>query len=237
MNIKSKLKLLIGLLTVGLICAALLVYTNLQAATINSSSATLKFSRYAIGSEYSGIIVNQYVKAGDVITTGEPLFVLSSDTLKDRLASGQTRSADLNYKLTKKNELTISAIKGGVLGNVAYSQGSFVSAGNTIATVNDTAAAEANGQFYLSSVEYSKLQPNTPIIVTLAGNKEIKSTIKGISQRSKDGKTVTIVSTNLTKLDTDQTVYNDETPISMTLTLNQNTYYSRLKSFAQAHGF
>lgn len=236
MSIKSGLKLVSSLFLVALICASLLIYVNANMATVESHSASLEFTSYALGSEYDGIISRQYVVSGDKVTTGQPLFEISSDVLKQRLSSGDTKPSDLNYKLTSTKDLIISAQNNGVIGKVNFVLRSFITSGQILATINDISEAKIKAEFNLSGPQYSKLSPSTPLIVTVAGGKKVPSTIKGISQKSKDGKTITTVTAAATKLDSDQTIYDNETPITMKLTLNTDIYYDRLVRLANTNG-
>lgn len=236
MSIKSGIKLVSSLFFVAIVCAGLLIYVNANMATVESRSASLEFSSYAVGSEYDGIISRQYVVSGDKVTAGQSLFEISSDVLKQRLASGTTKPSDLNYKLTSDKDLIISAQNNGVIGKVNFVQRSFVTSGQVLATINDTSQAKVKAEFNLSGPQYSKLNPSTPLTVTLAGGKKVASTIKGISQKSKDGKTITTVTAAATNLDSNQVVYDNETPITMKLTLNTDIYYDRLVRLASANG-
>lgn len=234
-NFKSRVKLFSGVLLVTLLCIGLAVYLDKQSATVGSSSAQLQTESYAVGSEYDGLITREYVMVGDHVTKGQTLFELSSDSLKVQLSAGGIKKTDLNYKLTSDGSLIFTATRAGTVDDLKFSEGSFIKAGDVVATVSDTAKAVIRAEFYLSGPQYAKFSPQTPVMITLAGDKKKTGKITSIDQRSRSGKTVTIVEVAIDKLDDSQTVYVNSSPVSMELILNSNTYFDWIKRTTKSY--
>jgi multidrug efflux pump subunit AcrA (membrane-fusion protein) len=235
MNSKSRLKLFFGLLFVLLVCGALALYLNYSESRIGSNGASIKINSIAVGTEYNGIITKEYVSVNDKVTQGEPLFELKSDVLSEQIANGQVDPSSLSYKLDPTNDaLIFTAQDSGVITQIAYATGSFVSAGSTITTISDASDATLSANFYLSNPEYNQLSLETPAIIHFPGGKTTTVPIAGITQYSQGGRTVTTVRIALSNLDTNQTVYAASGPLSVDLQLNTNPLYSRLNHNAVA---
>ena len=234
-NAKSRIKLFIGILFVTALCFSLAIYTDNQAAKIGSNSAELQMESYAVGSEYSGIITKQYVNTGDHVTQGSTLFELSNDVLKQQLKNGDVKAEDLSYKISTTNTLLLVASHDGTVGKINFLQGSFVTAGDIIATISDTKQAVINAEYYLSNPQYAQLNPRTPVSVILAGNARSTGTITSINQSSHEGKTLTTIKIAIDKLDDGQVVYDNSSPVYAELTLNTNTLYQRLRKIVSAY--
>jgi hypothetical protein len=229
MNFKARLKLFFGIVFILLLCGSLALYLNYSESRVGSNGASLKLNSIAVGTEYSGIIVKENVSLDETVRAGEPLFELRSDILSAQLASGQVKASSLNYKIDPANGAIIfTAANSGIITALNYTQGSFVSAGATIATISDTSSALLTANFYLSSPEYNQLSPATPTIVHFPGGKKITAPISGITQFSQNGHTITTVSVVLHNLDGNQAIYASSEPLTVDLQLNTNPLYSRL---------
>ena len=223
---------MLGIIVLSAGCAGIIIYENNAFATVGASSATLILPTFTVGSEYSGLITAQDVNVGDPVSVGQPLFELRSDQLTAELASGQLSATKLNYSLASDGGLVITARQNGVVTQINGLKGSFVSAGMSIATITGTADASVRSNFELSGPEYAKIQPTTEVEVSVGGNK-MAGTITGITQRSVNGHTFTIVDATLPTISRSQTVYANGTPASAKLVLNTHTYYQQL--LAESH--
>ncbi len=235
MNFKSRLKLLLSIIVVLSICACLALYVNYSEATVGSNSASLTLTSYDVGSEYDGILTAQYVNEGQQVAKNEPLFEVRSNILAQQLASGEVKASNLSYKIDPKNDaLIFTAAQSGVVTELNYSQGSFVTAGKVIAIIANTEKATVTANFYLSNPQYDHLSPETPVMVRLAGNTQIKATVAGISQYSENGRTITSIKLGLNHLSSRETEYDTNAPVSATLLLNTHPMYLQLAHLVKA---
>jgi multidrug resistance efflux pump len=236
MNFKSRVKLFFSIIAVLLLCGGLVLHVNYSEARVGSNSASLHLNSYAVGTEYNGVITKQYVAVNDHVAKGEPLFELKSDVLNQAITSGQIRLASLSYKLDPATgALVFTAQRSGVVTQLNYTQGSFVSAGKVIAMIADTSDATLSANFYLSGPEYNRLSPATPAIIHFPGGKQVTARVAGITQFSQNGRTVTTVKVTLASLDTNQTVYGTTAPLSIDLELSTNPLYDRLSHNARVY--
>jgi multidrug resistance efflux pump len=236
MNVKARIKLFLGLILVLLMSGGLVVYLNYSEARVGSNGASLQYNSVAVGTEYNGLITKQDVDLNDNVVKGEPLFELKSDVLSQEIANNQIKPSSLSYKVDPTNDaLIFTAQRSGVVTQLNYTQGSFVSAGKTIAMISNTSDATISANFYLSSQEYDRLSPATPAVIHFPGGAASTATIEGVTQFSQNGHTVTTVKVTLTNLTPNQTIYDSNAPLSVDLVLNTNTLYSRINHVADAY--
>jgi multidrug resistance efflux pump len=234
MNFKSRLKLLLSIIFVLIICGVLVVYVNYSESTVGSTEASLQLNTYTVGSEYDGIMTVQDVSAGDQVAKGEPLFEIRSDILSQEISSGEVQASNLSYKLDPKNNaLIFTAAQSGIVTELDYGQGSFVTAGKVIAVIANTSKATVTANFYLSNPQYDRLSPSTPVTVHLAGNKLTAATIAGISQYSQAGHTVTSIKLTLDHLNNNETEYDADAPVSASLQLNPHPMYAQIERYTK----
>lgn len=232
MNFVKRLKLFAALLVLSIGCFGLVVYENTVVASVGASSANLIVPTYTVGSEYAGTITRQYVNGGETVKDGQKLFELKSDQLTSALASGQLKEANLTSQLNDDGAIVLSAQHDGVVSEVNYLKGSFVSPGKPIAVIKGTDVASVRASFELSGPQYAKLNPGSPITVHFAG-KDMMAKISGITQQSNNGHTFTVIDAKLPSITQDQTVYNAGTPMTVHVILDTNTLYNRLHRLVQ----
>jgi multidrug efflux pump subunit AcrA (membrane-fusion protein) len=231
-NFVKRLKLVFGIILLTITCASLVVYENANIANVGASSANLIVPTYSVGSEYAGTVTKQYVNLGDSVKDGQALFELKSDQLSAAIASGELRSVNLTNKLADDGAIILTAQHSGVIASVNYLKGSFVAAGMPLATIKSTDSASVRASFELSGPQYAKLVPNTPLLIKFGGT-TLTAHITGISQRSRNAHTFTIVDATLPSISKGQTIYGAGTPLIAHMTLNTNTLYHRLRRSVQ----
>jgi pyruvate/2-oxoglutarate dehydrogenase complex dihydrolipoamide acyltransferase (E2) component len=227
MNLKNWFKLTFGVVLLGLFCFGLIVYENNSIATVGASSATLLLPSYSVGAEYNGMVTKQYVNVGDSVSAGQKLFEIRSDQLTSELASGTLSASSINYTPASDGGFIIAATRSGVISQINSLAGSFVTAGSPIAVITATSGASVRANFDLSGPQYNKVEPSTPVVVSLGGS-AFQATITGITQESVGGHTMTVVDANMPPINKSQTIYANGTPAAAKLILNSNTLYERL---------
>jgi multidrug efflux pump subunit AcrA (membrane-fusion protein) len=229
MNLKRKLSLTVSILMVLLICSALVVYGNAQAAVIGAASANLTAPSYTVGSEFAGVIDKQFVSEGDTVKKGQKLFTVQSAQLLSQLNSGQLSSANFPERLTADGALIIVASHDGVVTHIGYLAGAFVPAGQTIATINGNSGLSIEASFVLSGPQYARLTPNSQLHVKLGGQ-DITARVTGVTQRSSNGKTYTIVTGKLPTVQKGQTLYSTGSSVRARIILTDQTFYKSLRT-------
>ncbi len=228
MNAIKRLKFVLYVIALAVVCFGLVVYENNTIASVGASSASLITPSYNVGSEYAGTIIHQYVNTGDSVKLGQKLFEIKSDQLTAALAGGQLKANNLNSMLAGDGGVILTAQHDGIISEIDFLEGSFVGAGKSVAVIKGLNGVSVRANFELSSPQYSKLLPSTPIQVRFAGQ-TVDAKITGISQQSINGHTITIVTAGLPSLTASQTIYSAGTPVTAHLILNTNTLYHRLR--------
>ena len=120
-------------------------------------SASLVAEDYPVGTDYSGTITEQYVKVGDQVTAGQPLFEIESAALERDLAQGLVNKDNLTHEVKDDNTLVITATNAGQVDTVAYATGAFVPSNSTIATVQQAGTMYVEADFLLSAKDYARI--------------------------------------------------------------------------------
>lgn len=227
MSIKKTLKLLVSIMVLMTFCAGLVIYENNYIASIGAHSADILLPTYNVGTEYNGLITQQYVTVGSPVHTGQKLFEIKSSQLTTDLANGTLTSSNLNYQLASDGGFVVTAERNGVISQINALEGSFVTSGSSLATITSTKGASVRADFDLSGPQYAKVSPETPVMVGIGGS-EYQATISGITQQSVSGHTYTIVTASMPTLSKSQTIYANGTPAQAKLIVNTNTIYDRL---------
>ena len=120
-----------------------------QPATIGSIQSSIQGSGNARAKESAAITLTQggtvqevFVTAGDVVTTGQPLYSIRSQAAEDEVTAARERveslQKDMNQLYEKANNLTVRAPFSGKLIEVSeFETGSDVSSGAAVATLAD----------------------------------------------------------------------------------------------------
>jgi multidrug efflux pump subunit AcrA (membrane-fusion protein) len=234
MSIKKWLKFILAIIILGTGCFGLVLYENNYIATVGAHSASILLPTYAVGTEYNGEITKQYVSVGDAVKVGQRLFELKSDQLSAEVATGDLKVSNLTYQTASDGGFIITASQNGVISQINTPSGSFVNAGSTIAEITGVSGVSVRSNFELSSPEYAKVQPSTPLLVSLGGA-TYHATITGITQQSANGYTYTVITASLPTISTDQTIYTNGTPVSTKLVLNSSPLYQRIEGDIRSH--
>ena len=91
MTWQTRIKLLLGVAAVLALVGVLSLRLDAEVRTVHAVQGALAAQEYEVGTDYSGVLVDQYVKPGDVVSPGDPLFALKSNRLRRDLASGLIR--------------------------------------------------------------------------------------------------------------------------------------------------
>lgn len=213
------------------VAASLVVYSNYSAARVTAQGATVQSATYSVGTEFSGVITQQFVQAGNIVTAGEPLFYLKSSDLTSALNNGQITTADLTSSLTGDGQLIISAVKAGRVQQVDYSLGSFVPANKEIATLTDASNLKVDGVFKMTAHQFAEVNDTTPLQVTLANGSKLTTNVSEINILQQGA----ILSVDISATINNSTAYDqlqagNSSPAKATLQLNNSTLWHSLSN-------
>lgn len=167
MNPQARKRLFVSFIILILVCFGLYLYFDNSQAVATAQTAQLKTNTYDVGTTYSGQITKQYVQEGDTVKAGDKLFEIDSAELKVSLQKSDVSRASLGIPLTKDNDILVEATKAGSVKTIDQSQGSFVPANTVLATISQTSNLQVEASVNLSPDQYSHINHNSRLIVTL----------------------------------------------------------------------
>jgi len=222
MTWRKRIGLMVGLLFVLILAAGLTMYVNNNNGKIAGLSASLMAEDYPVGTDYSGTITKQYVKVGDQVKPGQPLFEIESPILARDLAQGLVTKDSLSHELKGNNTLVITATNAGQVDSVAYTAGAFVPANSTVATVQQAGTMYVSADFVLTAKDYARLPTNATLDVQLPNNTTIVAKVSQLKVTTENGQARTTVQAYSPALSKGAGVFAVGTPVGATLYLKNN---------------
>lgn len=218
MTWKTRIKLMLGVAAVLALVAGLSLRLDAQVRTVHAVEGSLAAQEYEVGTDYSGVLVDQYVKPGDTVSPGDPLFALKSNRLRRDLASGLIRTQDSTYKIRDESTLMFIATAAGTVQSVEYLEGAYVPANTVIATVEVADSLYATADFRLRPAEYALIRDAQDMTVTLPNGTTVAADITDVTVAADDNIAFTTVRAQALDL-TDEALFGAGTPVSTTIEL------------------
>ncbi len=228
MKAKTRLKFLLGIAAVILLCGALFVYLDFSMSRIASVDAQLDSDIYTIGIDYSGIIEKQYIDEGAYIKTNDPLFELRSSTLSEAIRNNEVAKSSLLYTVKDDGLVLISAAAPGQVQSIAYRQGAFVPANSQIAVVNSEDKLFVSATYKLSAPDYARLDTSSKISITFPDNKTVQGSVYDISLKTVDREVLTTVRARFDQDAVNKVAFSVGTPVKTVLYLNSDSWLNRI---------
>jgi len=222
MTWRKRIGLALGLLSVVVLAAGLTMIVNNNSGKVAGKSASLMAEDYPVGTDYSGTITEQYVKIGDQVQAGQPLFELQSATLERDLAQGLVNTENLTYEVKNNNTLVITATNAGQVQDIAYADGAFVPSNSTIATVQEAGTMFVAADFLLSAKDYARIPAQADIDIVLPNNEQITAQVSEIKVSTENGEARTIIKAYSDQLSNGTGLFAVGTPVQATLHLTND---------------
>lgn len=217
----SRIKLAVGLIaTVAIVAVCTLVFNQRQNSA-QSTSAAIVAERYPVGTDYGGIVTQQFALPGDVVRAGDPLFELRSLALQRDVASGHVVDPEV---AAADGTSTVVATVDGTLADVEVPQGGFARAGSVLAVIDRAGSLAVDADFLLSARDYARITADAEAELLLPNRKTLTGTVSRIDVATLDGNalsTVRISSDQLTAA-TASGVFQPGTPVVVTLRLRDD---------------
>ena len=227
---KTRLKIFFGTILIFIICGALFIYMDYMGSRLGSTAAVLKSDTVTVGTDYAGTVTKQFVQVGDPVTSGETLFYVKSSSLIQALNSNQLQAKDLLYALTPDRQLIVTANAAGFMSSINYGQGSYVPNSSVIATITTNDALIVSATFKMSPTQYALTTNDTPLVITLPDGSTATAQVNDVSITTQTNPLVVTVSGTVKGLSNQSAKAGQNgTPVNASLTLRQNTYWSKLK--------
>ncbi|WP_341954578.1 biotin/lipoyl-binding protein [Salinibacterium sp. TMP30] len=225
MTWRSNLKLFIGLVAVLALVLGLTVIFTQRQAQVTSVSASIAAERYPVGIDYGGTLVESFITTDDQrVSEGDVLFTLQSPSLQADLAEGLLKPETVAYTVTEDGTITLTAAVPGTVRDVTTQPGSFVQAGQVLATIERVGTLSVVAQYELTGRDYSRIGDGAPVILLLPNGASIEGSVSTIDVQTVDGQAETTIRVHSASL-TDG-AYNGlvkaGTPVTATLKLSDD---------------
>ena len=218
MTWRTRSKLMVGVAGVLALVAGLCLRLDAQLRTVHAVEGSLAAQEYEVGTEYSGVLVDQYVKPGDTVSPGDVLFALKSNGLRRDLANGLIQPKDSTYSIRNNNTLRFLATAAGTVQAVRYQEGAFIPANTVIATVEVADSLYVSSVFRLRPAEYARIRQADDMTITLPNGTTVPAVITDISVAAGDNLAHTTVRAQALDL-SDEAPFGAGTPVSTTIEL------------------
>ncbi|WP_158270260.1 HlyD family efflux transporter periplasmic adaptor subunit [Mycetocola zhujimingii] len=193
MTWRSRLRLISGLVVVlGIVAVLTLVFTQRQ-SQVASDSASIEAERFPIGIDYGGTVVERLVDEGDLVAQGDPLFVVLSTSLQADLADGLLKPETIAYAVTADGTITLTAAVAGTVRDVTTERGSFVQAGQVLATVDRAGSLFVTAEYELTSRDYGRIENGAEVTLLLPDDQRIAGTVTSVQVSTSEGIAQTVV--------------------------------------------
>lgn len=217
MNPQAKKRLTASFVILILVCFGLYLYFDNSQSVATAQTAQLKTDTYDVGTPYSGQITKQKVQEGDTVRAGDDLFEIDSAELKVSLQKSQVSRSSLGIPLTKDDDILVEATKPGSVKAVDQSQGSFVPANTVLATISQTSNLQVEASVNLSPDQYSHIDRNSRLIVTLPNGQVVQTPIGNTEIVNQDNQVIAKLTGNLTGVKQDPLTIKDGAPVKAKL--------------------
>jgi multidrug efflux pump subunit AcrA (membrane-fusion protein) len=229
---RTRFKLLTGLMLVVLLAGVLTIELGDRMSTARAVSATLRAQTYDVGTDYAGVIVQDYVELGDTVEAGEPLFALRSNGLSRDLANGLVSPEESPYGI-QGNTIVLQAATPGTVTGVQYVKGAFVPVNATMATIEVAESLYVEADFRLQPSEYALMREAREITITLPNERTLTAQIAGVSVRTEGSLAETRIRATTPALTEDE-VFTAGTPVTAEVNLRRDDIFDMADDFLRS---
>lgn len=190
----NRLRLWGGTLTVIVVVALLTILFNQRQHQAASLEAHVDAPASAVGSDYGGVVTESFVKEGDRVSAGEPLFTLSSLSLQQDIANGLEPVSTQAYTIdAETGSITYKAATDGYVAGLTAAEGSFFGNGQQMAQVVADGERSVVATYALDPVDYGRIDRGAPVTILLPDNSKVVGTVSHARVETEAGRTVTEV--------------------------------------------
>lgn len=235
MTVFGRLRVLVGVVLVSVLCAVLLLFLEHSMSRVHSKEAYLDSDSYTVGLDYSAVVEKQYKDENDNVKSGDTLFEVRSARLSDAIRNNEIAARELLYSVNEKGLVVITAAADGSVREIAQRQGAFVPANTEMATIDLTDGTFVRATYKLSAPDYARLNSNSRVVVTLPDGVEVEGSVYDIAFETVDQEVRTTVKARIDTTKVNQRVFTSGTPVETVLHVDDNSLYSRLERFMQSY--
>ncbi|MCU1544495.1 MAG: biotin attachment protein [Microbacteriaceae bacterium] len=235
MTWKNRIKLFVGFVAVLTVVASLTVVFNQRQSQVPSNSASIEAKRYPVGIDYGGTVTTTEVENGERVAVGDTLFTLQSPSLQSDLAKGLFKPKTISYSVEGDGTITLTAAVAGTVSEISTEAGSFVQAGQVLATIDESGSLFVTAQYVLSARDYARIEEGAPVNILLPNQQVVSGSVSSIDVETAEGEaesTVLVTSNGLVDGAFNGLVKRG-TPVSATLSLRDDGVFAGVQDGVQ----
>lgn len=213
----------------ALVAFGLVLYVDSSRSVISSQKAELKTNSYIVGLDFSGVILQQLVKEGDVVQSGQRLFVIKSATLTENINNKNLSANDLLYPLDSEGNVVITSAQAGLVEKVNFQQGSFFPANEELATISDANSVYVSASYKMAPRDFNTISKDSRVKVKLPDGSSVEGMLQSTKVISQSDVVVIEIEAKLEGLNANGFRTLNGTPVTAELTIREDTYINQLK--------
>ncbi len=240
MTWSTRLRLLLGITVVVVVVAALTISLSQRKGEVAASSASIDAVSYAVGSDYAGAVVEQFVTRGDVVNTGDPIATIQSNELARDLNDEVIVLSSEVAQVNSDGTLTVKSAVTGVVLSMDVPKGAYSPAGAAVATIAALDTLFVSAEFRLSPTDFARIVDGAPVVVTLPDGDTLQGVVGPVDTTTQDGVAVATVAVTI---DAQQFANHDDfispgTPVTAVMKLRNDdalaTFTDSVRSFVDS---
>jgi multidrug resistance efflux pump len=231
----SRLRLLIGVLLVVVVAGVATYHLNQTRGRAVSTSAQVLGQDLTVGAPYAGVVLDRHADVGTHVHQGDQLFVVDSATLSLARSTGARIPA--STQVDAKGHLVVLATADGTVTAVKAEPGTYVQAGDNLATVQRTDSLFVEAQFTLTPKQYARVAAKAPVLLHLPDGTTVPGTADDVHVTTVDGqaRAVATVSSPALSQAGSGTLVTAGAPVVAELELRNDGWVTRAGDAVQAY--
>ncbi|CAM5357278.1 HlyD family efflux transporter periplasmic adaptor subunit [Leifsonia shinshuensis] len=220
----NRLRLALGLLVVLVLVAAFTLIFNQRQTQATSTSATIDAESFPVGTDYGGLVTQQFVKSGARVAAGQRLFAVQSLRLQQDIASGLLNPRTAPYPVAADGTATVVAAVSGTISSIDIQQGAYAQAGTVLAHIDRRGSLFVRADFTLTAGDYSRVADGAPVDLLLPNQRVLTGRVQRIEVQTVSGRaqsTILVSGGGLVE-GADDGLITPGTPVTATLHLRED---------------
>lgn len=189
----NRFRLFFGFLMVVVVVGALTVALSHRKGEVEASSAAIDAQSYAVGTDYSGAVIEQHVAAGDPVNEGDPIATIQSNDLVRDLNDDIVVTSSEVFEVNFDSTLTVKSAVTGVVTSVEVLKGAYAPAGGAVATIAAIDTLFVSAEFRLSPADFARIEKGAPVEVTLPDGSQMTGEVGPVEATTEGGVAIATV--------------------------------------------
>ena len=188
MTWSNRLRMFFGTLAVFAIVAACTLIFTQREGQVASRTASFKAIDYTVGSDYAGTVTEEFVKEGQKVAKGAKLISVQSASLLNAIKQPGGVPESTSYIVADNGTLTLIATEPGIVSKIETQVGSFVGAGQGLATVERDGSLFVVADYVVDAHDFTRLTSGAHVDVVLPNHDRLAGTTSKMTVNTVDGK-------------------------------------------------